>query len=189
MAVTTDRVVGWRLVKGSVTSATFADFVQALDTDGRDTLLLDNASIHKTASVRTAVSDRALVPLFLPPYTPEFQPIEHCFNVLKTAYRQTRPRCAKASEADVQERVNWSMASLTGSALRGMFGACWRRAAAVQGCASVNNSPAAGLAPSSPNPSKARRSSEWAMLTLAPTGLATTATLTPTPVVWSSRRA
>ena len=52
MAVTNDRVVGWRLVPGSINSIIFADFMSTLDTKERDVILLDNASIHKTHMVQ-----------------------------------------------------------------------------------------------------------------------------------------
>jgi len=38
---------------------------------------------------------RGFAPLFLPPYTPQWQPIEHCFSVLKTMYRR---QCVSYSE-------------------------------------------------------------------------------------------
>ena len=88
MAVTNDQVVGWRLVPGSINSIIFADFMSSLDTKERDVILLDNASIHKTHSVLDTMISRGLTPCFLPPYTPEFQPIEHCFSVIKNAFRR-----------------------------------------------------------------------------------------------------
>jgi hypothetical protein len=102
MAVSNERVVGWRLEKGSINGAIFADFMSTLDTDDRDVVLMDNASIHKTSLVMDTIIGRGLTPCFLPPYTPDFQPIEHCFSVLKNRrlpataadvhpYRRRRP--------------------------------------------------------------------------------------------------
>jgi hypothetical protein len=48
MAVTNQKVVGWELVKGAVNSNRFAQFMQMLDTDQRDVVLLDNLSSHGT---------------------------------------------------------------------------------------------------------------------------------------------
>ena len=92
MAVTNDRVVGWKLVQGSINSAIFADFMATLETDERDVILLDNASIHKTQLVLDTILSRGLTPCFLPPYTPDFQPIEHCFSVIKNAYKRQPAR-------------------------------------------------------------------------------------------------
>ena len=88
MAVTTESVVGWKLTRGAFSSVAFSKFLRSLDTDGRDVILMDNASIHKAAPVWHVLEDRQFTPCFLPPYTPVFQPIEHRFSVMKTAYRQ-----------------------------------------------------------------------------------------------------
>ena len=128
MAVTNERVIGWKLIKGSVDNRAFAVFVGSLQTDQRDVLLLDNASIHKTALVERVIDECGLTPLYLPPYTPEFQPIEHCFCVLKTAYRATQPHGEKPSEEDVARRLESCLESLTSQALPNMFRACWDRA-------------------------------------------------------------
>jgi transposase len=134
MAVSNERVVKWSLTKGSVNSALFLEFVETLVTDQRDVLLMDNASIHKTAAVIDAIVERGLTPCFLPPYTPEFQPIEHCFFLLKNVYRRLQ---SVSSEADpetdetVRNRLERSMHALTPQNLAAAFGACWRRAGAV----------------------------------------------------------
>jgi hypothetical protein len=48
MAVTNQKVVGWELVKGAVNSTRFAQFMQMLDTDQRDVVLLDNLSSQQS---------------------------------------------------------------------------------------------------------------------------------------------
>ena len=130
MAVTNDRVVGWKLKKGSFKSPDFVDFISNLDTDKRDVLLLDNASIHKTGPVMDAIVFRGLTPCFLPPYTPEFQPIEHCFSVLKARYRMLPPAADLPCGNDVAVRVRHSMLHLRPESLTNMFRACWERAGA-----------------------------------------------------------
>jgi len=90
MAVTDQKVVGWKLIKGAVNSVLFAEFMQTLDTDQRDVVLLDNLSSHGTTLVLDTMAERGLTPCFLPPYTPDFQPIEHCFFVVKNAFRKLK---------------------------------------------------------------------------------------------------
>jgi transposase len=142
MAVSNDRVLGWKLIKGSVTSLVFADFVSTLDMGGRDTLFMDNASIHKTLAVRSALNDRGIKPVFVPPYTPQFQPIEHCFAVVKHAYRrscaedppphqsttdQVATLGATAMLESARLRIEGCIQRLTSTMLGNMFDACWRR--------------------------------------------------------------
>ena len=134
MAVTNERVVKWSLFKGSVNSALFLGFVETLNTDQRDVLLMDNASIHKTSAVLDAIVERGLTPCFLPPYTPEFQPIEHCFFLLKNAYRRLKCEDLGLSTVEsamydvVRTRLERSMQALTPHNLAATFDACWRRA-------------------------------------------------------------
>jgi transposase len=44
---------------------------------------MDNASIHHTAEVRNLAWDYNWTLIFLPPYSPEFNPIEKEFAVFK----------------------------------------------------------------------------------------------------------
>ena len=129
MAVTNTRVVGWTLVKGSINSFKFSEFMANLKTDGRDLILLDNASIHKTHAVMDSIMSRGLTPVFLPPYTPEFQPIEHAFSVLKSSFRRNRGSDVECDrENDMIERVTTSLENLNPQILKNQFMACWQRA-------------------------------------------------------------
>ncbi len=57
-----------------------------------DVVVWDNLSVHKTRAVR-AEFERAGVELeFLPPYSPDLNPIEMCWSKIKTFLRQTAAR-------------------------------------------------------------------------------------------------
>jgi DDE superfamily endonuclease len=43
-------------------------------------LILDNCAIHKTRALREIVEGNGQVLLFLPPYSPDFNPIEESFS-------------------------------------------------------------------------------------------------------------
>jgi hypothetical protein len=62
MAVSNNSVVGWKLIKGSVNSHMFTKFVEPLDTNGRDVILMDDASIHKTNIVQDTIVSRGMTP-------------------------------------------------------------------------------------------------------------------------------
>lgn len=47
------------------------------------TIVMDNAAFHKTAKTRELIEDAGCFLLFLPTYSPDFNPIEHCWNTLK----------------------------------------------------------------------------------------------------------
>ena len=149
MAVTNQKVVGWELIKGAVNSTRFAQFMHTLNTDQRDIVLLDNLSSHRTDLVMDTMVERGLTPCFLPPYTPDFQPIEHCFFVVKNAFRKlqgpgspdaclirdpgwSRKQYNKQkdvlSEKDMIRRLEMSFAHLTPEVLHSNFDICWKRA-------------------------------------------------------------
>ena len=46
-------------------------------------LILDNAMLHKTSRTRELVEARGARLLFLPPYSPDYNPIEHDFANIK----------------------------------------------------------------------------------------------------------
>jgi transposase len=53
-----------------------------------DTLVLDNCSIHKVAGVERALASVGAHVLYLPPYSPEFNPIEEAWSKVKHALRR-----------------------------------------------------------------------------------------------------
>ena len=74
----------------SVKGSTFADFLMALPHPPGTTIILDNASIHRTKQVMAVAERKRFRLLFLPPYTPEFNPIELVFGVCKNDFYKAR---------------------------------------------------------------------------------------------------
>jgi transposase len=56
-------------------------------------LILDNASVHKCKEVIELLEEHKINYLFLPPYSPEFNPIELAWSKLKYFVREISPRC------------------------------------------------------------------------------------------------
>jgi transposase len=57
-----------------------------------DVVVMDNLSSHKRAGVREAIEAVGAKLLYLPPYSPDFNPIEQVFAKLKAFLRAVRPR-------------------------------------------------------------------------------------------------
>jgi len=57
-----------------------------------DVVVLDNLAVHKQPDVLTAIEARGAFLRFLPPYSPDFNPIEQAFAKLKAFLRAARPR-------------------------------------------------------------------------------------------------
>ena len=57
-----------------------------------DVVVLDNLAVHKQPAVREAIAAVGASLRFLPPYSPDFNPIELAFAKLKALTRAVRPR-------------------------------------------------------------------------------------------------
>ena len=57
-----------------------------------DVVVLDNLIVHKHPQVRAAIEAAGAQVRFLPPYSPDFNPIELAFAKLKAFLRAARPR-------------------------------------------------------------------------------------------------
>jgi transposase len=57
-----------------------------------DVVVLDNLAVHKQPEVRAAIAQAGASIRFLPPYSPDFNPIELAFAKLKAFLRAARPR-------------------------------------------------------------------------------------------------
>ena len=57
-----------------------------------DVVIMDNLSSHKRASVRDRIEAAGATLRFLPPYSPDFNPIEKAFSRLKAMLRKIGER-------------------------------------------------------------------------------------------------
>lgn len=54
-------------------------------------VIMDNAPWHKAEDIRLAIESRGAKLLFLPPYSPDLNPIEKAWANLKAAIRKAKP--------------------------------------------------------------------------------------------------
>jgi transposase len=57
-----------------------------------DLVIADNLNVHKVAGVRVAIARASATLVYLPPYSPDLNPIELCFAKLKAIVRAARCR-------------------------------------------------------------------------------------------------
>jgi len=74
--------------------AVIADVRQGLvpDLSPGDIVIMDNLSNHKVPAAREAIEAAGATLLFLPPYSPDFNPIEPAFSKLKAHLRKAAER-------------------------------------------------------------------------------------------------
>lgn len=84
------------------------------------TIVLDNLSVHRNPAVRTAIEDAGCFLLFLPAYSPDFNPIEHVFAQLKTYLRGVAARTPET----VIEAIGAGFARVTPAQIRATYAHC-----------------------------------------------------------------
>ncbi|MDP3216706.1 MAG: IS630 family transposase [Deltaproteobacteria bacterium] len=78
-------------------------------------VILDNLSTHSVDGVRAAIEARGARLLALPPYSPDLNPIEHCWSKIKTILRRLKPRSLDAFlDAVAQALKAVSLADIAG---------------------------------------------------------------------------
>jgi transposase len=98
-ALTPDGLQAPWLIEGAMDTATFEWYIaQALGPTLRpgQVVVVDNLSAHKAESIRQAIEARGCERLFLPPYSPDFTPIEQAFSKLKAILRGLGARTREA---------------------------------------------------------------------------------------------
>ncbi len=87
------------VLDGAINGAVFLAYVEqflAPTLSPGDVVVLDNLSSHKVAGVREAIEARGATLLYLPPYSPDLNPIELAFSKLKGLLRDAAERTVEA---------------------------------------------------------------------------------------------
>ncbi len=84
---------------------------------------MDNLSAHKGGRVKEIVEGRGCELVYLPPYSPDLNPIEQAFSKVKGLMRKAEARTREA----LVEAMGWALDALTSRDARGFFGHCGYR--------------------------------------------------------------
>jgi transposase len=71
-----------------------------------DVVVMDNLAAHKVQGVRELVESRGAHLRYLPPYSPDFNPIEKCWSKVKQLLRGAKPRSLSSLESAVTDALN-----------------------------------------------------------------------------------
>ena len=121
--------LGWQEVtapwifEGSINSIAFEAYVrsQLLPTLRRgDILVMDNLSAHTGETIRQLIEAQGVRVEFLPPYSPDFNPIELCWSKVKAALRTAKARTLDA----LLEAVATALRSISFTDIQNRFAHC-----------------------------------------------------------------
>jgi transposase len=115
-------------VEGATTSAVFEAYVEQIlaPTLRRgQVVVMDNLSAHKGERVRELIEGQGCELLYLPSYSPDFNPIEQAFSKIKGLLRKGEARTREA----LVEAIGVAISTVTATDARGFFEHCGYRAA------------------------------------------------------------
>ena len=109
-ALTPDGLGALMSVDGAVNGDVFAAYLdQVLGPTLRpgDVVVLDNLAVHKVAGLAEIAQKYEVRLRYLPPYSPDFNPIELAFSKLKTWLRTAKARTREALEEALLAAAAW----------------------------------------------------------------------------------
>lgn len=109
-ALRTDGLSAPLVVDGPIDGATFRGWVEqhlAPTLRAGDIVVMDNLRCHKVAGVAEAIRARGAEVLYLPPYSPDLNPIENVFSKVKGEIRLRKPRTKAECDALCGECLDW----------------------------------------------------------------------------------
>jgi transposase len=108
-------------VEGSITTKVFESYLERVlvpSLRAGQVVVMDNLSSHKGSRVRDLIEQRGGCELiYLPPYSPDFNPIEEAFAKLKALLRKAEARTHEA----LIEAMGWALEMLTERDARNFF--------------------------------------------------------------------
>jgi transposase len=113
-------------VEGATTSVVFEAYVeQVLAPTLRrgQVVVMDNLSAHKGERVGELIEERGCKLLYLPSYSPDFNPIEEAFSKIKGLVRKAEARTREA----LVEAIGWALSAVSSEDARGFFEHCGYR--------------------------------------------------------------
>jgi transposase len=70
-----------------------------------DVVVMDNLSAHKVEGVRTLIEKAGAKPLYLPPYSPDLNPIEKAWSKIKQILRAIKARSTETLDQAITEAL------------------------------------------------------------------------------------
>jgi transposase len=107
-------------VEGATSATVFESYVEQLlaPTLRRGQIIVvDNLSAHKGERVRELIEARGCELLYLPPYSPDFNPIEEAFSKIKGLLRKAQARSREA----LVEALGRAISAVSAMDVRGFF--------------------------------------------------------------------
>ncbi|MEG7978667.1 MAG: transposase [Mollicutes bacterium UO1] len=109
-------VIYYELIQGGMKTKDFHKFISNLELPSNEKyhLLLDNLSVHHAkqsclelglAPIKELMASKNIELEYLPPYTPELNPVELCFNFLRQNNEKKKPRSFEELKTSIDKAI------------------------------------------------------------------------------------
>jgi len=125
-AIDSEGVKSSMSVEGAVDSKAFESYIEyflAPRLERGQIVVMDNLSSHKSKRVQQLLEDAGCELLFLPPYSPDMNPIEEAFSKLKSILRKVQARTKEA----LVEATGRALEEITPEDIHGFYTDCGYR--------------------------------------------------------------
>ena len=122
-AIDSEGVKSSMSVEGAVDSKAFESYIEhflAPTLERGQIVAMDNLSSHKSKRVQRLIKDAGCELLFLPPYSPDMNPIEEAFSKVKGILRKAGARTREA----LVEANGHALDAITPEDIRGFYADC-----------------------------------------------------------------
>ena len=117
-------------VEGATTSVVFEAYVEqeflAPTLRRGQVVVLDNLSAHKGERIRELIEERGCELIYLPSYSPDFNPIEEAFSKIKRLVRKAQARTKEV----LLKAIGSALSAVTSADARAFFEHCGYRISA-----------------------------------------------------------
>jgi transposase len=105
------------VLEGAMNGETFRAYIEQIlapTLKSSDIVFMDNVPIHKVAGVHEAIERRGAILIYLPAYSPDFNPIEQFFAKLKSVLRKFAAYTLKGAAYSIERLCKTIAACLDG---------------------------------------------------------------------------
>ena len=121
--LTLEGIIAPMIMDGAMDGEMFSAYVETLLVPclmQGDIVILDNLSAHKVAHAREAIKEAGATLIFLPPYSPDFNPIEKAINQIKAFLKKAQARTKEELHTAIAKAVD----IVTSQNAQNYFNAC-----------------------------------------------------------------
>ena len=111
------------VIGGSLNKIVFEKYVEEILSKRLkpgDIVIMDNLSSHKSSVAKDLIEAKGATVKFLPPYSPDLNPIENMWSKVKEFLRNAKARCVET----LYEKVAEGLCTVSAENAKGWFGHC-----------------------------------------------------------------